>query len=481
MSKKYLIPIVVCVLALLTIAPFIYKDISLQIDAKNKAIEYEQLVSENTDTFYPGSTLNGVSIEGKTLEEVINEAEDEFNNQTLSLVNTRTTDNDEYSYKNLKNTFKGFEAYITDAFENRIFSLDEYKNGYTAPSLKYSLLNDVDFKKADFSSVKYFDEKRYVAPHNAYIEVNLENYTTKLIKEVEGNMVNRELVEEKMIDAIKNGEGCVTILPEDFLSPEIYSNDPSLNERTDLYTKVLNKTLDVAACGMTSSLDTEDIRNMLVFEDDELKIDEELLGKYVNSLKSKYDSYDCNYNFRTSKDSVVKLDNGNYGWRINKAKTIEAITEKIFENKSKSKAECVYDKRCETPADNLQGDTYIEVSLTHQKIWMYVDGELIAYGNVTTGDITDDPLNTVPGFFQIDQLKTDCILRGPDWNDFVHYWMRFDPEHAIGLHDATWRTEEEFGGDNRNGNGSHGCVNLPLDIATVIYNHIEMGMRVIVW
>jgi len=48
-----------------------------------------------------------------------------------------------------------------------------------------------------------------------------------------------------------------------------------------------------------------------------------------------------------------------------------------------------------------------------------------------------------------------------------------------GLHDATWRTE--FGKDIYKTNGSHGCVNLPLDIAKEIYDIVKVGTIVEVY
>lgn len=44
---------------------------------------------------------------------------------------------------------------------------------------------------------------------------------------------------------------------------------------------------------------------------------------------------------------------------------------------------------------------------------------------------------------------------------------------GIGLHDATWRNS--FGGSIYKNNGSHGCINLPYNVASKIYNSIKVG------
>jgi len=49
--------------------------------------------------------------------------------------------------------------------------------------------------------------------------------------------------------------------------------------------------------------------------------------------------------------------------------------------------------------------------------------------------------------------------------------------NGIGLHDATWKSK--FGGVVYKGNGSHGCVNCPLDLAKTIYNSIDVNTPVV--
>ena len=48
----------------------------------------------------------------------------------------------------------------------------------------------------------------------------------------------------------------------------------------------------------------------------------------------------------------------------------------------------------------------------------------------------------------------------------------------IGMHDAGWRSE--FGGEIYLTNGSHGCVNVPYDVAEELYYRVEIGTPVYV-
>ena len=91
---------------------------------------------------------------------------------------------------------------------------------------------------------------------------------------------------------------------------------------------------------------------------------------------------------------------------------------------------------------------------------------------------------TPAGIFQLVSKTSPKTLRGPkkadgsyEWESDVTYWMPFNG--GIGLHDATWRSS--FGGTIYKNSGSHGCVNLPFDVAKKIYNNIEVGTPIIVY
>lgn len=75
---------------------------------------------------------------------------------------------------------------------------------------------------------------------------------------------------------------------------------------------------------------------------------------------------------------------------------------------------------------------------------------------------------------------TDVTLRPSDGSlAHVDYWMPFIG-NSIGIHDATWRGEEEFGTDQYTISGSHGCVNLSHGAAATVWSMTDVGTPVIV-
>ena len=79
--------------------------------------------------------------------------------------------------------------------------------------------------------------------------------------------------------------------------------------------------------------------------------------------------------------------------------------------------------------------------------------------------------------------EKDTTLRGPKkedgsykWESPVTYWMPFNG--GVGFHDASW--QPTFGGSRYLTNGSHGCVNMPPEMAGKLFDLISAGTPVVV-
>ena len=118
-------------------------------------------------------------------------------------------------------------------------------------------------------------------------------------------------------------------------------------------------------------------------------------------------------------------------------------------------------------------DRFVIVDLNEQRLWLYNNKELYLTTPVTTGkDSTPSDI----GYFSIYSKETNQYLVGPGYRSFVEYWMPYNG--GEGLHDASWRSV--FGTDDYITEGSHGCINLPPEIADDIYKNIEVGTKVLV-
>ncbi|MBR5766382.1 MAG: L,D-transpeptidase, partial [Lachnospiraceae bacterium] len=89
----------------------------------------------------------------------------------------------------------------------------------------------------------------------------------------------------------------------------------------------------------------------------------------------------------------------------------------------------------------------------------------VVTGNLRRGNGTPEKLCYV--YFK----QKNRTLRGANYATFVYYWMAVTGH--IGIHDATWRSK--FGGEIYKTDGSHGCINIPKNMAAQLYDIVEVG------
>lgn len=117
---------------------------------------------------------------------------------------------------------------------------------------------------------------------------------------------------------------------------------------------------------------------------------------------------------------------------------------------------------------------FVIVDKSEQQLFLYEDNELLYTTPVTTGK---DSTPSDTGLFKIRYKATDVVLSDNKtyWSP-VKYWMPYNG--GEGLHDADWRSI--FGTESYHYSGSHGCINMPVDITDEIYNNVEKGTKVLV-
>lgn len=202
---------------------------------------------------------------------------------------------------------------------------------------------------------------------------------------------------------------------------------------------------------------------------------EHCFREFVDQLAEEYDTYNVPREFVTTRGDVVTIEKGTYGNKLDR-KAEAVYLEKAFKAGVEEVHTPVYEKEALFKGKDDIGNTYIEVDMTAQTMYYYVDGELFLETPVVTGNIKTG--HSTPAMICSVYLKQkNRILRGGGVPAPVDYWM---PVYkGIGIHDASWRNK--FGGEIYKTNGSHGCINTPYEAVKSLYENVEVGTPVIMY
>lgn len=140
------------------------------------------------------------------------------------------------------------------------------------------------------------------------------------------------------------------------------------------------------------------------------------------------------------------------------------------------KRDFVYSVKAHSRGENDYGDSYVEINLTAQHMFLYKNGQKILETDFVSGDLSEGN-GTHVGAYKVTYKERNAVLKGRDYRTPVAYWMPFNG--GEGMHDANWR--RTFGGQIYKTNGSHGCINMPSPMAAKLYENIEAGFPVLVY
>lgn len=315
--------------------------------------------------------------------------------------------------------------------------------------------------------------KEIIEPQN--VSFKYLNGSYKVIKEVYGNKINKDKLNESIEISILKGERKLD-LNENlcYENPKYTVSSDKTFETKSLLDKFVSAKITYIFGSESEILDGNIINEWLsVDENLEVIMNEKAVKEYVEGLGKKYDTVGAARNFKTSIGKIVEVKGGIYGWKIDPYAEVKALLKNINLGEVIEK-EPIYGQRALYRDKDDIGSTYVEINITRQHLWFYKNGRLITQGSVVTGN-PNRGNSTKLGTFMLNYKQKGSTLRGHNYEAEVTYWMPFYGN--IGIHDASWRYS--FGGEIYKRSGTHGCVNAPLYLAKTIFENIEDGTPII--
>jgi len=353
------------------------------------------------------------------------------------------------SLLNSQETYAGFEIYFDESLlDERVSNLEIVTEGRTYPVSANVIMEG---------------DEVIIVPHQYGNVVDVERLQELLQEEVailadEFNAYNADI----------------------FIQPELTIESPEILDTYETANTYLSARITYTV-GSEVVVGRELISEWVSINDDfDVNLDEEQVSVWLNNFISTVNTLGTTRSLTTPNGRNVTVTGGYYGWIVAADLELSELITNI-RNGTVIEREPIYSQSAAVHGSQDWGNTFLQVDLTRQHMWAFVNGEMIFESPVVTGR---PGFETPQGVYFILELLSPTVLVSP-WSDDdgdptyeteVDYWMR-TTWSGHGFHDATW--QDEFGGDHFLENGSHGCTNLPLEAARELYNLILTHMPVL--
>lgn len=436
---------------------------------------YLGLVHYYADGFSYGTWINGVYCTGKSVNEVNDELLKQFDYEGLTII-----DSDGKSY-----TVSAEDVELTFDFNESLRLYLERQNPYLWID---NLVGDA--REKTLEPVVSYREDSYETIVNAFSFFHGKEEagrTVKILKGEQGYYLLNErthvLNEQKARELIRASfdgfeaelnleeAGCYEDLP---LTEEM-KQELALWEKLAAYQdcgivyQFGEETYPVDSGVVCDFLMTDEEGGFVLDENGNLCTDKEKVYAFIDWLADEYDTVGGKRQFQSTRGDIVTVEGGIYGNKIDRKAEKEYLLQAFLENKREVHVPSYTQMALRQGKDDI-GDTYIEVDMTNQMMYYYENGELKLETPVVTGN-TSLRRGTPEGTNYVYNKQRNRVLRGEDYASPVKYWIPV--KGAIGIHDASWRSQ--YGGEIYKTNGSHGCINTPLDKVSELYDMVEIG------
>lgn len=428
---------------------------------------YMKIGKKYESVFFPNTMINGIDVSEKNVDEVKQLIASGIDGYILT-IEGRAQKNEVITKDQigLVSTFDGsLESMISEQNPKRWW-------GHRNKVSTYEIETMIQFDQEKFQKVleglTFFDEELVTKPKDAELSGYVSGQGYTIVPAVQGDELIVETVKQGVSDAIMNMAEKVSLEELGaYRIPAIGDQDESLAVLKDQLNRYVNTKVTYTFGDKKELLTGDTISQWLsIGDDNQVLLDTNSVKAYVKELAGKYDTYGKPKTLKTSYSKTIKISEGAYGWKINQDAEAEALGGIIRSGESQTR-EPIYSKKAESHGAQDYGDTYVEINLTAQHLFFYKDGKLVVESDFVSGNLSKG-YDTPAGVFPLTYKQRDAVLKGEDYRTPVDYWMPFNG--GIGLHDAKWRSS--FGGQIYKTGGSHGCINLPHNVAKTIFENL---------
>lgn len=444
-------------------------------------VTYVGLAVYYHNAFPYGTWINGIYCTGRSIQEVNDDLAAQFTYDGI-IVEDRDGESYLITAEDIGYQFdfeKALELYLKQQnpwmWIDSLFGGNQFK---LAPVVSY----DNDAFDACFEALPICQDQR--SDQERRVEILRTSQGYELVNE-RTNVLLLEEAKDAILSAIEAAESHVSLVEAGCY------HDLELTAQMRETLEIWEKLADFQQCGIVYRMGEEEIPvdasvvsdwiavddngHFLLDSSGQLQLKENAIEEFVASLAEKYDTVGASRQFLSTRGDLVTVEGGLYGNKIDREAEV-AYLKAAFETKKNEVHEPAYLQEAWKQGSEDIGSTYIEVDMSEQKMYYYVDGVAVIDTPIVTGN-TSRRMGTPSGVNFVYAKQKNRILRGPGYASHVDFWMPV--KGNIGIHDAAWRGK--FGGAIYKTNGSHGCINTPRAAMEQLFELAEIGTPVIMF
>lgn len=418
-----------------------------------------------------GTKINGINVSGKTMAQVKKAME----NYELT-VHEKESDGSPVEEK-----ITGEQAGLTMSDESAVedilrgqgkfFWMNKKGKEYHVDNL---LSVDRDKLLQTVRDFQGFSVDNGQEPVDAYISDYKPGVGYEIVPEQTGDRLNEDVTMQKIEEAVLTLEEEVNLEEAGcYEQPQVTAEDGQLNELLGQLNTYTGAKITYKFDDELHVLDGDTIHQWLTVKKNKVSIQKAKVEEFVSGLRREHDTIFSTRSFQTSYGKKVTIEGGDYGWWMDTSKEIKILTKLIRKGETVERIP-EYLQEAASFGENDFGDSYVEINLTAQHLFVIKKGKKVMESDFVSGNVSAGN-GTPQGVYSLTYKEEMAELIGENYATPVSYWMPFN--RNIGMHDATWRSQ--FGGSLYKSGGSHGCINLPYAMAKKIYKYVEKGSPVI--
>lgn len=454
-----------------------------------------------SDKFYPNTTIGGIDVSNMTLSQAKEAVQTDLKNHVL-VINGRN---------NAKYELRGTDIDLTANYEKQVENCFKKTHGIFSfykiiSGEDFDVNFDVSYNKEAFkdnlshSFLITGDQYTITAPENAHVEYDKKTQSGKIVKEKQGNQLNQEKFYNYVEKSIRQLKTKINLDKANvYLKPKYTQNDSAVIKELNQYNNYLYRWIRY---DMTEkhyeTITPKDIKDWLVINNDAtVSIDQEKMSQWVEKFCLKYKTVGKTRKFKSHTGEVLEVSGGDYGWQIDYSQTVDQVYKALSKKNSQSDVDAYiknknktnkkklikelepiyknkgYKMNFDNPVDDYNTQTYSEVDISEQMVYVFQNGQVVYSAKCVTGLPSDSSRATKTGCWYIKDKKLEYTLTGADYTTPTKYWVRITWT-GTGYHYMNRSDWSKWSPDLYKTRGSHGCINLQLEDVKNIYNLVSM-------